>query len=274
MLHLGTFMGIPLQLHWSFALFMGFVVLLQGPLVLVLLIPLFVLVVLHEYGHCAAARYFNVQVDSVTLYPIGGVAQIEFNPTHSTQEIIIALAGPAVNIVIGILAVIGAYVAYLLQEPNAFIVSVILLYMNLALLVFNMLPIFPMDGGRVLRGVLVKIIGFERATWWAVRSGQVMCMIGIVVMACLGNLLGVLIFFIMVGASQQELLYAQQYACLQRIKDKLAEGLDRPELRTASLSEVLEILEDVRDDELRQRFYYDELVPLLKEMDDTVESGR
>jgi Zn-dependent protease len=268
MLQVGTFMGIPLNLHWSWFAFLAFVVLLNGPLSLIFVLLLFMLVILHEYGHCAAAQYLGFNVVNVTIYPIGGVAQIEFGLARPKDEIIIALAGPAVNLVLGLLSLLVASGAYLLQEPYTFLLAVILTYMNLGLLVFNMLPIFPMDGGRVLRGLLTLWIGFESATWWAVRSGQTLCVLGVVLaIFFLGNPLLALIFFIMAAGAQQELMICAQYAILQRIKEKLAAGLGRPELLNASLPEVIEALEDVKDDELRQRFYYDELVPLLKDLE-------
>lgn len=271
MFHLGTFRDIPLYLHWSWFLFAGLIAVLHGPFSMLFILGIFLFVALHEYGHCYAAQKCGVEVDDVTLYPMGGVARMRFQPGNGLHEVIIALAGPAVNVVLAILAGIVTYVAYLLQEPYTFLVSVVVLYMNVALVVFNMLPIFPMDGGRVLRGVLSMILDFGSATWWAVRLGQALAVVGIGVGLLLGNVILMVIFFLIIVGAQHELLMAQEWTVLQRIRNKLAEGLNRPELKTATLSQVIEALEDVKNDELRQQFYYDELVPLLKDMEEMEE---
>jgi Zn-dependent protease len=269
-LHIGTFSGVPLYLHWSWFVFLGILALLNGFLSIVILLMVFFLVVLHEYGHCWAAQWFGVEVRDVTLYPVGGVASMRFNHGEAKQEIVIALAGPAVNIVLFILSGIGAYIAYLLQQQYLLLVGIILCYFNAVLAIFNLLPIFPMDGGRVLRGILTKCIGdYEKATWWVVRVGQCLCVVMIGVGIWVANPLFVLIFCIMALAAQHELLAAKQFACLVRIRERLAEGLNRPELKNVTVPEVIAVLEDVSDDQTRQRFYYDELVPLLKDLEES-----
>jgi Zn-dependent protease len=138
---------------------------------------LFVCVVLHEFGHIFAAAGYGIRTPDVTLLPIGGVASMERMPEKPGQEIVVALAGPAVNLVIAILLVIVlgvqldmGLIARLDEVDSSLIARVAAA--NVALLVFNLVPAFPMDGGRVLRALLALNVGFTRATQIAAMIGQ------------------------------------------------------------------------------------------------------
>ncbi|MCB1678835.1 MAG: site-2 protease family protein [Halioglobus sp.] len=188
--------GIDIAVHATFALLLGWIALsiwrsthssaavLQG---MVFVMALFVCVVLHELGHALTARRFGVRTRSITLLPIGGVAAMERMPDQPRQEILVALAGPMVNVLIAL--VLGAWIrlhnvappeidadtVLLFSSPAAFVYS--LLSINVMLAVFNLLPAFPMDGGRVLRAALAIKMEHHLATLRAARIGQSMAVV-------------------------------------------------------------------------------------------------
>lgn len=137
-IRLGKFSGIELNLHISFVLWLG-VVLVLLPAIVPFIIGIFAIITLHEFGHCMTAKYFNWKVKTITLTPIGGLAHIEEVNNTPRQDFWVAVAGPLVNIfLIPILA--------FLHEGLYFI--------NLMILGFNMLPFYPMDGGRILGSII------------------------------------------------------------------------------------------------------------------------
>lgn len=133
------------------------------------IVALFGCVALHELGHALTAQRFGIRTQDITLLPIGGIARLERMPTASRQEFLIALAGPAVNVVIG-----GLLLGVLALAPGADPLGVLsrLATANLVLAVFNLLPAFPMDGGRVLRAVLAARLGRLTATRRAAALGR------------------------------------------------------------------------------------------------------
>ena len=179
---------------------------------------LFTCVVLHELGHSLVAQRFGVRVREILLLPIGGVARLAREPQKPWQELLIAVAGPAVNVVIAIALAVLVLVAfptgYLHSEWNAgklpepslrtFIAG--LLYGNVALAVFNMIPALPMDGGRVLRAALAMVIGRPRATNIAGFVGQMLAAglvaFGLVKSEMVLALIGAFVFF---GATQERM---------------------------------------------------------------------
>ena len=156
-------------------------------------LAIFGCVLLHELGHALAARQFGILTRNITLLPIGGVAALERMPRKSLQELWIAVAGPLVNVAIALTLVVGLL---LIPLPTG---SVILAFVsnlvvaNVILVVFNMIPAFPMDGGRVLRSLLAMKMDYVRATQIAATVGQV-CAIGLGLLGLfLGDVLLVLI---------------------------------------------------------------------------------
>jgi len=187
-LKLGKFFDIEVYVHWTFALLVGYVLykfwdkggLEMGLYVLGLLLAMFGCVLLHEFGHALMARYFCVPTRDITLYPIGGIARLERMPERPVEELLIALAGPAVNIVIAILLFVPAFLSLsaVANRPAAALEEMVersfvfqLFAGNLILAGFNLLPAFPMDGGRVLRALLAGWLGRIRATEVAAGRG-------------------------------------------------------------------------------------------------------
>lgn len=177
--------GIPIRLHFTFLLmiiwfsvssFAG-----SGATLVLFALGLFTCVALHELGHALTAQRFGYTVSDIVLYPIGGIASIEQNP-RARHELLIAVAGPAVNVVIAL--ILAAVLASMKQLPDMSQLQGgslagfektpirLLLYANIALVVFNMIPAFPMDGGRVLRALLALRLGKARATRIAAGVGQ------------------------------------------------------------------------------------------------------
>ncbi len=182
--------GIDVRVHFTFFLLLawfGFIYYSSGGLSalvigLSFIILLFVCVVLHEFGHALAARAYGINTPDITLLPIGGVARLERMPDNPWQELVVALAGPAVNVVIAfaLFLVLGRFVEAEDMEELASgrgNLLVKLLVINVVLVIFNLLPAFPMDGGRVLRALLATRLKYDRATRIAAGIGQVVAVL-------------------------------------------------------------------------------------------------
>jgi Zn-dependent protease len=170
---------------------------------------LFICVLLHEFGHVWVARLYGIRTRDITLLPIGGVAAMERMPEKPGQEIVVALAGPAVNLVIAfaLVVLLGGGIdptdIARLEEPHASLMARVA-EANLALFVFNLIPAFPMDGGRVLRALLTFRLGFRRATQVAAWIGQGLAIAFGFVGLLFGNPLLILIaIFIFMAASAE-----------------------------------------------------------------------
>lgn len=181
---IGVVKGTVIRLHVTFLLFLIWIAIahyLQGGwdaaiAGVVFISLLFLCVLLHEFGHIFAARRYGVQTPDVVLLPIGGVARLERIPEKPIEEFVVALAGPAVNVVIAIalfLALGGIVPAAGLDVANPGVTMLgRLLWANVFLVLFNLIPAFPMDGGRVLRAFLAHRMGYARGTQVAATIGQ------------------------------------------------------------------------------------------------------
>ena len=175
---------------------------------------LFLCVVLHEFGHVFAARAYGIRTSDVTLLPIGGVASLERMPEKPGQEIVVALAGPLVNVVIAVFLAVGLGASFdlgqtaQLGDARASLLDRIAIA-NVALFVFNLIPAFPMDGGRVLRALLAIPMGYTRATRVAATVGQGLAFLFALVGLVIGNPLLVLVAVFVFLAASGEAGYVQ-----------------------------------------------------------------
>jgi len=212
---IATIRGTVVRVHFTFLLFLVWIAFahytdggaraaLEGVTFILLL---FFCVLLHEFGHILTARRYGVQTPQVVLLPIGGVAHLERIPEKPSQELMIAAAGPLVNVVIAglLLALLGGRppaAAMELQDPRTSLLAQLAIA-NIFLVVFNLIPAFPMDGGRMLRALLAYRLGFARATHIAATVGQ-----GFAFLLGLWGLLGnpmllFIAFFVYLGAASE-----------------------------------------------------------------------
>jgi stage IV sporulation protein FB len=216
-----TIRGTAVRIHWTFVFFLAWIILAaygaKGPqaglssgLFFVLL---FVSVLLHEFGHILTARRFGVRTPEVVLLPIGGVSRMERIPEQPRQELLMSLAGPAVNLVIG--SVIALTLGGLPQHPDMNMTNLgkhlwsHLAYTNFALAFFNLLPAFPMDGGRALRALLAIRLGYARGTRTAAVTGQVLAVVFGLFGLVSGNFILILIAVFVYAAAGAESAMAQ-----------------------------------------------------------------
>lgn len=222
---LGRVAGTAIRVHVTFFLLLLWVAMVAGAqggpdaawqgVVFILLV--FVCVVLHEFGHILMARHFGVSTSDITLLPIGGVARLARMPENPTQELLVALAGPAVNLVIALVLFTATGTRpSLAAAAGAFGTGNLvarLATVNLFLLLFNLLPAFPMDGGRVLRALLGYRMSFVHATQVAASIGQGVA-IGLGFLGLLGNpiLLFIALFVYLGAAAESHMVQLRQVA--------------------------------------------------------------
>ncbi len=212
----GTVKGTTIRVHLTFLLFLvwiggthylrgGAAAAATGVLFMALL---FTCVLLHEFGHVIAARRYGVQTPDITLLPIGGVAQLERVPEKPGEELVVALAGPAVNVAIAALLALAlggvpsASDGLAVENPGMGLLAR-LFWVNVSLVLFNLIPAFPMDGGRVLRALLAYRLGYTRATRIAASIGQAVAF-GLGLLGLFGNpLLLFIALFVYMGAASE-----------------------------------------------------------------------
>ena len=214
---IGTFAGIDVYVHTTFFMLVAWVAYahwrteqnvsaaLEG---VAFILALFGCVVLHEFGHALTARRFGIKTRDITLLPIGGLARLERMPDDPRQELWVALAGPAVNVVIAAALFVALYttgrfapVSTLDVTSGSFVAR--LMTVNVSLVVFNMLPAFPMDGGRVLRALLAIRMEYTRATQLAASIGQGLALLLGLVGLFSNPFLLFIALFVWMGAGQE-----------------------------------------------------------------------
>ncbi len=192
-IRLGKAAGIDVYVHGTFLILLAWIALLyysKGGFAaaawgLLFILLLFGIIVLHELGHALTARRFGIRTRDITLLPIGGMARLERMPENPVQELLVALAGPAVNVALALflglaLAVLGGSVQpeQLQSTPwHQWPLLPRLIGVNIMLAFFNLLPAFPMDGGRVLRALLAMRMDYVKATQIAAHVGQGMALL-------------------------------------------------------------------------------------------------
>ena len=214
---LGRFAGIDVYIHATFLLLVGWVAysywletrrVSSALMGILFILALFACVVLHEYGHALTARKYGIKTRDITLYPIGGAARLERMPDKPIEELWVALMGPAVNVVIA--AVLFAYLALtnnlvpldqLRTTSGSFLVR--LLSINIILVLFNLIPAFPMDGGRVLRAILAMTMDYVRATQIAASIGQGIAFLFGFIGIFMNPFLLFIAFFVWIGAAEE-----------------------------------------------------------------------
>ncbi len=214
---IGTISGIPIYIHSTFVLILlwiGYASASRGQgliatvMAMIFVLILFGCVVLHELGHALMARRYDIRTRDITLLPIGGLARLEKMPDDPRQEFWVALAGPAVNVVIA-LAIFVLLGFQGLSQPGAQLSLTAgpflerIMRVNIFLVAFNMLPAFPMDGGRVLRAVLAMRLEYSRATRLAANIGQGMALLFALFGLLYYPFLVLIALFVWIGASQE-----------------------------------------------------------------------
>jgi Zn-dependent protease/predicted transcriptional regulator len=214
---IGTFAGIDVYVHTTFLILIAWVALahwrmghnaaaaLEG---IAFVLALFACVVLHEFGHALTARRFGIKTRDITLLPIGGLARLERMPDDPRQEFWVALAGPAVNVLIAsalfaVLQVTGTLTPLSTLDVASGSFLERLMIVNVFLVGFNMLPAFPMDGGRVLRAMLAIRMDYTRATQIAANIGQGMAFVFGLLGLFFNPFLVFIALFVWIGAGQE-----------------------------------------------------------------------
>jgi Zn-dependent protease/CBS domain-containing protein len=226
---IGRFSEIDVRVHWTFLLLLAFFAFIgyqnSGSLAGVLtpiaaIVALFVCVVLHEFGHSLMAQRLGIVVRSITLLPIGGVSNLESLPEKPSDEVKITLAGPLVNVVLApIFFGVGLLLGAEPRMPTDLFTGIgsvgqfffYLGYLNVVLALFNLIPAFPLDGGRVLRGALATRLGAVRATEIASRVGQLFAAAFFLIGLLGGNfILALIAVFIFFGANGEAQMVRQR----------------------------------------------------------------
>ncbi len=222
--------GIRVNVHATFFLLL-LLFLAMGIKWMFLISAVFFFVTLHELAHSIVARKFGINVKEITLLPIGGVASMNRMPEKPYQELLISLAGPLFNIAIVVIfffplyAIFGPETLFHPLSVNTLPLFIVQIYwINLMLAVFNLIPAFPMDGGRMLRAILAQKMGSVKATRIAVICGHVFSILFLVVGFLKGHFILMLIaVFIYISASNEEMQVNMQERFKDRYRNRDAE---------------------------------------------------
>jgi Zn-dependent protease len=209
--------GIDIFIHFTFFILLTWVALIQLKLNgsigaafsgVVFILAIFSCVVLHELGHALAAKKYGIKTRDIILLPIGGVARLEKMPNQPIQELWVALAGPAVNVVIVALLAVYLWITNTLTPDNQLTMTTAafverIMGVNIFLILFNMIPAFPMDGGRVFRALLATRLAYVRATQISANLGQAIALLFGIIGLFYNPILLFIAFFVWMGAAQE-----------------------------------------------------------------------
>ncbi|MFM8951062.1 MAG: M50 family metallopeptidase [Bacteroidota bacterium] len=221
--------GIGIYVHWTFSLLIIYIIYInaragldpvQISWAVFFVLALFLCVILHELGHALTAKRFGIKTQDITMYPIGGVARLERIPEKPMQELLVTIAGPLVNVLIVAILIpfiygfdlfvpLGAESSII--SPENFILNLAIL--NLWLALFNLIPAFPMDGGRILRALLAMKISRLKATTIAANIGKLLSL-GFIVAGFFYNpfLIFIGVFIVLGAQSELELVRNKELA--------------------------------------------------------------
>lgn len=253
---IGSAWGIPIELHITFILLMVAVFALSYPFTIpdlyffFLILFLFVFVVFHELAHSVVARHYQIKVRKIVLYPIGGVSEIEEIPENPRIEWRMAIAGPATSFVIGVVllalsqiasvAITGAPISFSLTTTGNLILD--LAALNIILGAFNLIPAFPMDGGRVFRALLAEHLKFTDATKYAAFIGRIFGIVMVMVGILFNFFLIIIGIFIYIGATEEaEQTIVSTTLARVRVKDVMypEAAAVQPETTLADAMEIM-----------------------------------
>jgi len=231
-LHIARIVGIDVKVHFTFFLLLAFYGLLffgmGGPAAAVVGVAficiIFFCVLLHEFGHALAARRYGIHTPDITLLPIGGLARLERMPDKPSEELVVAICGPLVNVVIAglLFPFTGPDFSLRLDRMDSSLLDMVCAA-NVMLVLFNLIPAFPMDGGRVLRSLLAMRLDYVRATNIAANIGQTLAVFGGLYGLWKGHpMLALIALFVFFGA-QSEAAHAQMRAISSglRVRDAM-----------------------------------------------------
>jgi Zn-dependent protease/CBS domain-containing protein len=276
---IGTFFGIGVYLHFTFLLLLAFLTwaeyqssgsLATALLTLAFFAAFFLCLIMHEYGHALTARKFGIRTRDITLLPIGGVARLERMPDKPWQEFLVAIAGPMVNVVIAAVLLAGLSIAYSFAAIRPVLMPMSglgsgniwlnLAKLNILLVLFNMLPAFPMDGGRVVRSLMAMVLPYERATAYAAILGKIMAVLfglevfGLNTIPYLNGesnfILGIIAIFIWIGAGSE----ARFVTMKSRLHDVPVSRAMVTNFRTLSPRDTIEWVSELAASGLQQDF--------------------
>jgi Zn-dependent protease/predicted transcriptional regulator len=291
-LSLGKVSGIKISVHWTFLILIAWIVIsnmrsgsgaAETAWSVGFILAIFGCVILHELGHAMAAKRYKINTLDITILPIGGIAQLEAMPEKPKEELVVALAGPAVNVII--FAILFPFVRQTsdideldtLKTINAENFLPALMGINLWLALFNLIPAFPMDGGRVLRALLGFKLNHSKATRIAASVGQVLAMAFVFLGFFYNPFLIFIGFFIFLGA-QSEAMHAQSKFLLKgfTVKDVIMHQIPLID-SSASIKEAANKLLDsqnkvflvVKDDKPVGTLSRDQIINALAEQGET-----
>lgn len=253
---IGTFFKVPLYVNIFTIIILAILLLFNYFAFLFFLSTLF-FIILHEYGHCIMAKELGWEVHDVTIYPIGGVARIIFSHVNPKEELLVAIAGPATSFLFAILFSPLVFIGLTLDDVAILIIGVTCVASNLMIGTFNLLPIFPMDGGRVLRCCLSFKFGHQAATWWTVRFGQVSGFILMALALYYGFYGAALVFMVVCTMAQEEINNLKLFISLDNIRRNISIDLNKPEVMKMNMHQIINEIEAIEDEKLRSKLKAD-----------------